>query len=66
MKYRRVAPFLKQFIDHKSDSLLLLVCICVALWETEATYTVGKAVFSPFYWHKDQAQNVTSALERDK
>lgn len=46
MKYRRVTPFLKQFIDHKSDSLLLLVCICVALWEPEATYTVGKAVFS--------------------
>jgi len=37
--------FLKLFIDNKSESLLLLVCVCDALWEAEATYTVGKAVF---------------------
>jgi len=49
--------FLKLFIDNKSESLLLLVCVCDALWEAEAP---------PIYWHKDQPQNVTSALERDK
>lgn len=37
--------FLEQFLDHKNDSLLSPVCVvyCVAVWETEATYTVGKA-----------------------
>lgn len=46
MMYRRVTAFVQQFIDHKNDSLLSLVCICVALWETEATYAVGKAEVS--------------------
>lgn len=65
MKYRRVTAFLKRFMDHKSDSLLLLVCICVVLWETKATYTVGKAEFSLLLAQRP-GTNVTSALERDK
>lgn len=65
MMYRRATAFLEQLIDHKNDSLLLPVCICVALWETEATYAVGKAEVSRLL-AQSTGTNVTSALERDK
>ncbi len=63
--YRRVTAFLEQFLDHKKDSLLSPVCICVTLWETEATYAVGKAEVSRLM-AQSTGTNVTSALERDK